>query len=302
MTPPLRQSSAFALASSETEPVTVLQPRVQTAPLVFASPHSGRDYPEAFLAASPLAIGRLRRSEDAFIDEIFAAAPRLGAPLVVANFPRAYIDPNRESFELDPTMFSDSLPRYVNRRSVRVGAGLGTIARVVATGEEIYARKLRFADALERIERYYRPYHHALESQIASTRQRFGVCLLIDCHSMPSVGRPTDADTGTSRVDIVLGDAHGSACGGHIVDAIAGMLIELDFKVRYNDPYAGGFTTRHYGRPDEGVHTLQIEINRALYMDEIAITRAPAMAGLVAKIERAILAIVGLDAKFLGVS
>lgn len=301
MTPPISRSNTIALALPGPEPVTIASPAVQTAPVVFASPHSGRDYAAEFLAASRLALSRLRRSEDAFVDELFAAAPGHGAPLVSANFPRAYVDPNRESFELDPAMFEDALPAYVNRRSARVGAGLGTIARIVATGEEIYGEKLRFADALERIERFHRPYHRALGERIAATRRRFGACLLIDCHSMPSIGGPMDADAGSSRVDIVLGDAHGAACARGVVATVTEALVGLGFRVRHNDPYAGGFTTRHYGRPGDGVHALQIEINRGLYMDEIAIVRLPAMAELVARIERLIAAIVAIEARDLGV-
>ena len=143
-------------------PIEVHQPARQTLPLVLSSPHSGEDYPEDFIAASRLDRLTLRRSEDSFVDELFAAAPALGAPLIRALFPRAYIDPNREPWELDPAMFEDELPAYANTGSPRVAAGLGTIARVVANGEEIYGRKLRFADAKARVERCYRPYHAAL--------------------------------------------------------------------------------------------------------------------------------------------
>src|SRR3954470_4267995 len=162
------------------------RPRRQTVPLVLASPHSGAEYPDEFLAASRLDPLALRRSEDSFVDEIFAASPELGAPLVAARFPRAYLDVNREPWELDPTMFSDALPNYINIRSPRVRMGLGTIARVVASGEEIYARKLRFAEARARVENLYHPYHHALRRLVGETENAFGGYLLIDCHSMPS--------------------------------------------------------------------------------------------------------------------
>ncbi|MDA0701787.1 MAG: N-formylglutamate amidohydrolase [Proteobacteria bacterium] len=253
----------------------VIAPEEQTIPLVFASPHSGTSYPDAFVAASRLDSLSLRRSEDSFVDEIYAGVPERGAPLIRARFPRAYIDPNREPYELDPEMFEDELPSYVNTRSPRVGAGLGTIARVVANGEEIYRDKLSFGEAKARIERCYWPYHQALSHLIDNTRARFDTCLLIDCHSMPSIGGPMDRDAGHRRVDFVLGDVFGTACASFVTDAVEKFLRERDYNVTRNLPYAGGFTTRHYGRPQTGVHALQIEINRALYMDEERFERRP---------------------------
>src|SRR5579862_810714 len=165
------------------------RPERHAVPLVVASPHSGAEYPEDLIASSRLDPLTLRRSEDSFVDEIFAAAPRLGAPLLAARFPRAYLDVNREAWELDPTMFADVLPNFVNGRSPRVRMGLGTIARIVASGEEIYARKLRFAEARQRVEALYHPYHHALRQLVEETEAAFGGCLLLDCHSMPSASR-----------------------------------------------------------------------------------------------------------------
>lgn len=256
-------------------PMEVLMPAVQTMPVVFASPHSGMNYPPEFLAASRLDPLSLRKSEDSFVDEIFAAAPAYGAPLIRALFPRAFVDPNREPFELDPTMFEDELPTYANVNSPRVAAGLGTIARLVASGEEIYSRKLRFADAKERIDRYYRPYHEALRHTLLATRRRFGFCLLLDCHSMPSIGAPMERDAGRIRVDFVLGDCHGTSCAPWVIDEVERLLRRQGYTVARNAPYSGGFITQHYGRPSEGIHALQIEINRALYMDEAAIQRCP---------------------------
>ncbi|MEX0696374.1 MAG: N-formylglutamate amidohydrolase [Dongiaceae bacterium] len=273
MNPPLDSQAATLRA-----PVDVRLPAEQTMPVVFASPHSGAAYPPEFLAASRLDPFALRKSEDSFVDEIFAAAPALGAPLLRALFPRAYIDPNREPFELDPAMFEDELPAYANTASPRVAAGLGTIARVVASGEEIYGGRLRFAEATARLERCYRPYHDALRRIVTATRRRFGYCLLVDCHSMPSVGGPMERDAGRERVDIVLGDCHASSCAPAVVDRVEGLLRDRGYAVARNAPYSGGFVTRHYGRPAEGVHALQIEINRALYMDEAAIRRAPGFA------------------------
>ncbi|HLI13998.1 MAG TPA: N-formylglutamate amidohydrolase [Alphaproteobacteria bacterium] len=252
-------------------------PREQTLPVVFASPHSGANYPPAFVASSRLDPITLRRSEDSYVDEIFAGVVSHGAPLLKALFPRAYIDPNREPFELDPAMFADALPEYANTRSPRIAVGLGTIARVVSNGEEIYRDKLNFAEALRRVEAFYRPYHEALARLVDSTRKRFGVCLLIDCHSMPSIGGPMDEDAGRRRYDIVLGDCHGTACAPALTELVEAFLAEQGFEVVRNNPYAGGFTTRHYGKPATGLHALQIEINRALYMNEVTIERGPGL-------------------------
>ncbi len=257
--------------------VTLLAPPVQAAPLVFASPHSGRRYDAAFLAAARLDPQALRRSEDCFVDELFAAAPAHGAPLLAATFPRAFCDANREPWELDPAMFADPLPPWVNTGSARVAAGLGTIARVVASGEAIYRDRLRFAEAEARVRACWMPFHAALQDLIAATRTRFGRCLLIDCHSMPAAqpGAPPGAGA-----DIVLGDAHGTACGARTVRLAQDTLERLGYRVRRNEPYAGGYITRHYGRPREGVEALQVEICRSLYMDEARFARRTSFAAV----------------------
>jgi N-formylglutamate amidohydrolase len=254
--------------------VAVTKPARQTLPLVLASPHSGREYPAAFVAAARLDPLALRRSEDSFVDELFAAAPRLGAPLIAARFPRAYLDPNREAWELDPAMFADALPDFVNTHSPRVRMGLGTIARIVASGEEIYRSKLCFAEARRRVEELHRPYHRALERLLAATAARFGGYLLLDCHSMPSAAWAANA------ADIVLGDCHGRACAPEIREAARRFFVRRGFSVVLNTPYAGGFTTEHYGCPSRHRHALQIEINRALYMDERSYRRKPSFARL----------------------
>jgi N-formylglutamate amidohydrolase/L-amino acid N-acyltransferase YncA len=292
-----RASAAYAYRPLEpsAEPFDVLQPVRQTVPFVFASPHSGRVYPEDFVAAARLDPVTLRRSEDAFLDELYAAAPHFGAPLLRAHFPRAYVDPNREAFELDPAMFEGALPAHCNTASPRVKAGLGTVARVVTSGEEIYRGKLNYAEALRRIETFYKPYHAELARLIAATRRRFGACVLIDCHSMPSIGGPMDQDPGLRRVDFVLGDAHGSSCAPEATDAAERILASLGFAVARNVPYAGGYTTRHYGRPEDGIHALQVEVNRVLYMDERAIARAPGLPALAEKLARFVEHMVRLD-------
>lgn len=253
--------------------IDIAAPERQVLPMVFASPHSGSAYPPDLLAASRLDASALRRSEDCFVDELFGDVPALGAPLLKALYPRAYLDPNREPYELDPTMFAESLPAHVNVTSARVAAGLGTIARVVASGAEIYARKLSFAEAEKRVQTLYRPYHAALRRLVDDTVARFGYCLLIDCHSMPSgggEGRPP-------APDMVLGDCFGISCARAMTAIAEDHLSARGYAVTRNAPYAGGFTTRHYGRPEAGVHAMQIEINRRLYMDEDTFTRLPAL-------------------------
>lgn len=256
-------------------PVEIFAPAEPAAPVVFASPHSGKLYPPGFVAAAKLDPLMLRRSEDAFVDELFAPVRELGMPLLHARFPRAYLDPNREPWELDPAMFDGELPDYVNRASPRASAGLGTIARVVASGAEIYRDKLPFAEAKRRVDLLWKPYHAALEGLIAGLQHRWPQVLLVDCHSMPSIGGPHDRDAGRRRVDMVLGDCHGAACAPAIAALAETTLRDMGYAVARNDPYAGGHTTRHYGRPASGRHALQIEINRALYMDEAGLALTP---------------------------
>ncbi len=273
----------------------ILCPAHQTIPLVLSSPHSGHNYPREFVAQTRLDALSLRRSEDSFVDELFAAAPGLGAPLLRALFPRAYVDANREPYELDPEMFDDALPAFANTASGRVRGGLGTIARVVTDGAHIYRRKLCFADAEARIRRFYEPYHTALRGLIRETLARFGCAILIDCHSMPSVGGPMDRDPGAARVDIVLGDRYGASCHAALPATVERLLRGLGYVVRRNAPYAGGFTTQHYGAPQAGVHVLQIEINRALYMDEARIERGPRLDEVAGHMTSVIEALAGID-------
>jgi len=263
-----------SLNTSASAPFDILRPKQWSAPLLFASPHSGQDYSTDFINASRLDPLSLRRSEDAFVDEIFAAAPDFGAPLLRAHFPRVFVDANREPFELDPKMFEAPLPATVNTTSPRVAAGLGTMARVVTSGEEVYAGKLRFDEAQKAIEATYFPYHEALKGLLEEATALFGACLLIDCHSMPSIGGPMDRDPGFRRVDFILGDRYGASCAPALTDLVEKTLQSMDYVVTRNTPYAGGFTTEHYGKPEAGHHTLQIEINRALYMNELKIARS----------------------------
>lgn len=244
---------------------SIKKPDQQTSPVVLNSPHSGRIYPKTFVASSRLNPKTLRRSEDCFIDELFGPTAELGVPLLAANFPRAYLDVNREPFELDPNLFMELLPDYANSGSVRVAGGLGTIARVVADGEEIYRDPPTLKAAFERIKRLYYPYHTALSDLLAETTGRFGSALLIDCHSMPSAS----ANGGSGvRPDFVIGDRFGASCCNRISGFLQAEIRQLGYEVHMNRPYAGGYITEHYGQPTKGVHAVQIEINRALYLDE----------------------------------
>lgn len=246
-------------------PFEVLAPAGLRVPFLFNSPHSGSSYPASFLAASRLDDKRIRRSEDSFVDHLFLAAVDHGAPVMRAAFPRAYLDVNREPYELDPKMFNGRLPAYANIRSLRVAGGLGTIARIVAEHEEIYAKPLEVEEALGRIEAIYKPYHATLRRWLARIHVAFGYAVLVDCHSMPSVIRGID---NRNRPDFVIGDRYGTSCWTGLVDAAAEILRSLGYTVARNKPYAGGFITEHYGRPAKGLHAVQIEINRALYMNE----------------------------------
>lgn len=255
-------------------PFRLQEPAHPFSPVIFTSPHSGRDYSPDLMVGVRLPPLSLRRSEDCFVDELFDAAPDNGAPLLAATFPRAFCDVNREAWELDPAMFADPLPDWVNTSSTRVSAGLGTIARVVASGETIYATKLPFKEAQRRIHTYWHPFHDQLGRLITDIKQRFGYCLVIDCHSMPSSGQ------GRRPIDIVLGDLHGAACAPRVTRMVEGLLQAKGHVVRRNDPYAGGYITRHYGRPVDDVHVLQIEIARSLYMDEVRFERAEGFAAV----------------------
>lgn len=246
-----------------------IRPRVQRAPFVFNSPHSGRDYPKRFVEQTRLDELSIRQSEDAFVDELFGRAPNFGAPLLRAHFPRAYLDVNREPYELDPIMFDGQLPANYNTMSPRVAAGLGTIAKIVAEKKPIYRTKLSLADAQMRIEGIYKPYHIALQNLLTLTLENFGIAVLIDCHSMPNL----DKRGNSSAPDIVLGDRFGSTCHPMIADLTDTLFTTAGLKVARNRPYAGGFTTKTYGKPDNNIHALQIEIGRHLYMNEVTLEK-----------------------------
>jgi len=246
-------------------PFEILEPAEWQGPVVFNSPHSGSIYPPAFLSAARLDLAQLRRSEDSFVDQLFTGVVRRGFPLMRAHFPRCYVDVNREPYELDPRMFDGRLPSFANTRSMRVAGGLGTVARVVGDAQEIYHQRIPVDDALRRIEGLYKPYHRALRRLVTRVHRDFGTAILVDCHSMPSLAGSRDE---RPRADIVLGDRYGTSCVAGVADVVETTLHDLGYSVSRNKPYAGGFITEHYGNPPAGLHAIQLEINRALYMDE----------------------------------
>jgi N-formylglutamate amidohydrolase len=253
-------------------------------PLVYASPHSGRCYPDDMMDATALDAVAIRRSEDAFVDLLIGEAPALGAALITARLARAYIDVNRDACELDPAMFADELPEFARGRTARVAAGLGAIARVVSGGQEIYRRKLNYAEAAARIDQVHRPYHAALAGLVAEAHVAHRTAILVDWHSMPSA-----AARGSGRergCDMVLGDRYGAACAPDFAARVEQELESMGYRVSRNTPYAGGYTTEHYGRPARRTHALQIEINRALYLDEARLTPTSGFAELQANLEK----------------
>ena len=257
----------------------IVEPEHWRAPIIFNSPHSGSVYPEAFVSASRIDLPTLRRSEDSFMDQLIGDLAARGFPVVRVNFPRSYVDVNREPYELDPRMFSGRLPSFANTRSMRVAGGLGTIPRVVGDGQEIYRERLSVDEALSRIETLYKPYHRALRRLIARVHQDFGTAVVIDCHSMPSIGVSRDEPR---RPDIVIGDRYGTSCAPILPDVVEDTMTRLGYSVGRNKPYAGGFITEHYGNPVSGLHVVQLELNRAVYMDERRREKGPRFAQVAA--------------------
>lgn len=243
----------------------IIEADAHSVPFVMNSPHSGRFYPKRFMELSRLDSTAIRRSEDYYVDELFAPSVSLGMPMLKAHFPRAYLDVNREPYELDPRMFRQKLPSFANLSSVRVAGGLGTIARLVSEGMEIYKHRIDFDDAQHRIEEIYKPYHATLRSLLGRTLRTFGHAVLIDCHSMPgSVHLGAEG----ARPDFVIGDRFGTSAAGELTQLAIESLRGMGYLVEANKPYAGGFITEHYGRPMRGLHALQIEVNRSLYINE----------------------------------
>ncbi|MCF6343498.1 MAG: N-formylglutamate amidohydrolase [Devosiaceae bacterium] len=293
-----------------------IAPKRAIAPLVFNSAHSGSDYPKRFLEMSKLDKVSIRLSEDAYVNDLFSRAPHLGAPLLHAHFPRAYLDVNREPYELDQTMFAEKLPSNYNINSPRVKSGIGTLAKIVAQNKNIYSKKLTIEDAHMRIEGIYRPYHLTLQKLLTKTLERFGIALLIDCHSMPNLSRPNLSHSSQLKIDnslpkfmqsnfpaakertapdIVLGDRHGTTCSKIIVDVIESHFSGNGLKVSRNRPYAGGFITNSYANPAHNIHAIQIEISRHLYMNEATFIKATNYNALKQIIDNLIKSLINLD-------
>lgn len=246
-------------------PYVLHQPAALRSSVIFASPHSGRDYPWSFLRTSQLDALTIRSSEDAFVDDLFAAVPSFGAPLLCATVPRAYLDLNRAPEELDPALIDGHRSTTHNPR---IASGLGVIPRVVANGRAIYAGKISLAEADRRLTRYWHPYHAALAGLMAQAEAQCGEAILIDCHSMPHEALDGMARHGARRPDVVLGDRFGASAAPEVTDRIEAALVRAGLRVVRNAPFAGAYTAQTYGRPSRRQHVVQIEIDRALYMDE----------------------------------
>ena len=249
---------------------------------VFSSPHSGRDYPPPLLQRTRLTDLQIRSSEDAFVDELFSAAPRFGATMIAAKVARACVDLNRAPDDLDPALISGASRRFLNPR---IAAGLGVIPRVVADGRQIIDGKITLAEAQRLLEQYWRPYHSSLGGLLSERRKEFGAAVLFDCHSMPSDAIHSLAAKGPGRPEIILGDRFGAACGRWLIEASTEAFRGAGFRVSHNAPFAGGYITQAYGRPSEGLHALQIEIDRGLYMDQTAIERSYGFDGIKTRLE-----------------
>ena len=275
----------------QANPYRLDRPARQTVPFLFASPHSGRSYPASLLERSKLDSTTLRRSEDAFVDELFAGVVALGAPLLAAHFPRALLDVNRGMTELDAGMFDGELGVPVDTPGPRVVAGLGVIPRIVRDGAEIYRGKLDSAEARARLSQLYQPYHRALADLMEETHNAFDVAVLIDCHSMPSA---------LSVPDIVLGDRYGASAAPQLTARAEAALTREGFSVARNTPYAGGYTTALYGRVASGCHALQIEINRALYLDEDKIVKKAGFESVRTRLMRAMQGLMAIPLSHLG--
>ena len=256
------------MARTETEAYVLTLPARRMSPLIFASPHSGRDYSPEFLAQVVLDRRTIRSSEDAFVDRLFAEAPDLGAPLLAARAPRAFLDLNRAADELDPAVI-EGIARAPH--NPRISSGLGVIPRVVAGGRAIYRGKLPQAEAEARLRRFWHPYHRALAALIEETRAAFGQAVLIDCHSMPHEAIEAHTRPGHLRPEVVLGDRYGATAGREVMDRVEAAFAAAGLRVGRNAPFAGAYVAQAYGRPSRGVHVVQVEIDRALYMDEVRV-------------------------------
>ena len=245
------------------------RPATRTTSVVFASPHSGRDYPLSFLNKAILDQQQIRSSEDAFVDQLFGCTAEFGAPLLAARAPRAFLDLNRAPEGLDPALI-DGVRRISH--NPRVASGLGVIPRVVSNGRQIYRGKLTLDEAHRRLTNYWRPYHDMLQTLLDESQNEFDEAILIDCHSMPHEALENVGPPGAPRPDIVLGDRFGAAAAAAVVEKVEAAFTNAGFRVARNMPFAGAYIAQHYGRPSRGQHAIQVEIDRGLYMDEKNLT------------------------------
>ncbi|MEZ5752776.1 MAG: N-formylglutamate amidohydrolase [Paracoccaceae bacterium] len=245
--------------------INIREPVRNTSMVVFASPHSGRVYPSDLLARSVLDLRTLRSSEDAHVDDLLVSAPEQGAYLVTSDVPRAYVDFNRAQSELDPALISGAPRAGLNPR---IASGLGVLARVVANGRPIYSGKLPMDEARRRITSYWQPYHQGLSRLLAEQHTRFGQVILCDVHSMPHDALTNHVMRGVPRPDVVIGDRWGASATPDVVEQFEAVLRDAGLRVARNTPFAGAYITQTYGQPSQGKHALQIEIDRALYLDE----------------------------------
>jgi N-formylglutamate amidohydrolase len=263
-----KKESEVPVARTETEAYVLTRPARRISPLIFASPHSGRDYSPEFLAQVVLDRRTIRSSEDAFVDRLFAGAPDLGAPLLAARAPRAFLDLNRAADELDPGVI-EGIARAPH--NPRISSGLGVIPRVVAGGRAIYRGKLPLAEVEARLRQFWHPYHQALAALIDEVRAEFGEAVLIDCHSMPHEAIEAHTRPGQPRPEVVLGDRYGATAGREVMERVEAAFSAAGLRVGRNAPFAGAYVAQAYGRPSRGVHVVQVEIDRALYMDEVRV-------------------------------
>jgi len=265
-------------------------PKRAPLPLVLDSPHSGTDYPADFDHLPPRML--VRQAEDTFVGELYAIAPEIGATLIEALFPRAYIDPNRNVADIDQALLAEPWPGPVTR-SRKTELGIGLVWRLAQGGVPMYSRTLSVAEVERRIKRCYEPYHAAVTSAIDERHQQFGAVWHINCHSMPAVGDVMSDDPGRARADFVLGDRDGTTCEPELTAFVAKTLGAMGYKVAINDPYKGVELVRLHGRPAERRHSLQIEINRRLYLDEATLAKNAGYAKLQANLRRLLDALAG---------
>lgn len=269
-------------------PYHLTMPGWLTSRAVFSSPHSGSDYPSGFMARALLDPVAIRSSEDAFVDQLFNHASKVGAPMLMARYPRAFVDLNRAINELDPALVSGA--EHIGSNP-RVAAGLGVIPRVVGEGRAIQSGKITMEEAEGRLRTAYKPFHAILEQVLRQQRKRFGSAILFDCHSMPHDALSSAPLVHGRRPDIILGDRFGAACGHWLIDAAIGIFTAEGFVVARNAPFAGGYITQHYGRPSSGIHALQIEVDRSLYMDERTISPHSGFRDVKARLVRVVTAL-----------